>query len=145
MEVTTWTDALATIKPESFGAALAVPCIRQALTFGMVCGFFGAGAAWVSGRPALRVANMAVMTFLGTSPLSFGYCDWERRRERKTVRVVKEAWDAKREEKKLEWEKFREAKLREVQRDGKQKPTPQQKTSSSSWWRSSTGPKGREG
>jgi cytochrome c oxidase assembly protein subunit 20 len=147
MDVPTWSDAFSSISTSSFGSALSVPCIRQALIVGMTCGFVAGGGMWISGRPGFRIANTAVLTFLGSSPVSFAYCDWDRRRERRTVRVVKEAWETKRTEKKLEWEKFREEKMREAQMDAKQKTTPKEKTTSSSWWwsQSKSISRGREG
>jgi cytochrome c oxidase assembly protein subunit 20 len=131
LDTPTWGDALATVQLSSFREALAVPCIRQSLMIGIASGFFGGGAFWISGRSGIRAVNAAMAAFFVGSPVSFAACDWQRRREKRRVRVVKEAWEERRREKQVEWETYRERRLVEVEREERDKSRAVRKDI---WW-----------
>ena len=139
-EDVTAVDVLRGITLDDFRNAYKMPCFTTSFVQGMTAGFLVAGGAWVVGRRVGQVANVAVYTTLGASSLSFVWCNFQRRREKNTVRVIKEAWEVKQEEKKVEWEQLKAKKFLEAQAKRKQ---------ASSWWRFWEGrevrPRGREG
>lgn len=155
MDAPTWSDAVKTVSWSSFGEALQVPCIRQALLVGTVVGTLVGGALWVTGRPAGRASNGAFWTFMGSNGVTHFWCDRARRREKGNVRIVKEAWEEKRNSKKVEWDKYRVERLQQVEREvreQREKGKSVEKGISSDWWKRwvwdsshNAKPKGREG
>jgi cytochrome c oxidase assembly protein subunit 20 len=139
-EDVTAVDVLRGITLDDFKNAYKMPCFTTSFVQGMTAGFLVAGGAWIVGRRVGQVANVAVYTTLGASSLSFVYCNYQRQREKKTVRIIKEAWEVKQEEKKVEWEQLKAKKFLEAQ---------SKRSQASSWWRFWEGrevrPRGREG
>jgi cytochrome c oxidase assembly protein subunit 20 len=134
-------DAIAMFSPVDAGKSLFQShCFRTACMTSIASGFVIAGALWSVGKRARVVSNGAVVTFLATNVGSYTWCNRQREIERKTYRLVKEAWEEKMLVKSGDWDKLKEEKARKA-------TIPPNKGSraaaGSSWfWKSG---KGREG
>jgi cytochrome c oxidase assembly protein subunit 20 len=142
-----WGDAVRSVSLSGFRDLITVPCVRMGLMVALASGFLGSGVAWVTGRAGLTVVNAGMASWMVTGPVSFVWCDWQRRADKRRVRVVKEAWEEVRAEKKERWERWRAEKLAEVDKEGKGQKTEAAKSDARSWWRWGNGARsvGREG
>lgn len=66
------------------------------------------GIRWLTGSPAMKVANWGVGTFVGASVIGWEYCRWQRAKEFEKMKRVVEVYDQRQAELALEKKKRKE-------------------------------------
>jgi hypothetical protein len=116
-----------------------MPCFKTAMLTGMTAGFVVAGVLWSVGKRIPRAANGAVVTWFVVNPVTFLWCERRREEERKGFRMIREAWEEKREAQIEEWQRVK------AERERQGKPVVPSTTEASGSWFWQSGRKTRPG
>ncbi|KAF2096392.1 hypothetical protein NA57DRAFT_25674, partial [Rhizodiscina lignyota] len=131
-----WWSVLKSIRPQEYEHFIRLPCVRDALLFGIPAGA-STGSLLGDLGPILRSCQYALGASGATTFLKYEHCQWQRQREKQGVKRAVEIMSTKQleKEKVKEEAKQRRRKEREEREKAEEEARLEQERRRKQWWR----------